>query len=140
MTSPAPTIADQYRSADTPLPDPNLGWNTYGKGVESIGRDGAPEPIEIPETGDDQSLVRVDAVGLCFSDVKLIRQGGDHPKLYGRDLGTEPTRLGYEATVSVIEVGADIADTYHQASDWPFSPTSTWTGAAPPAATRFPAG
>ncbi len=105
--------AERYRQPDAPLPEPNLGWNTYGKGVEAIGRDGAPEPIEIPETGPDQLLVRVDAVGLCFSDVKLIKQGGDHPKLYGRDLATEPTRLGHEATVTVIEVGEELADSYH---------------------------
>ncbi len=93
---------------------PNLAWNTYGKGVENVGRDGAPEAVDLPiEPGPDQLLIRIDAVGLCFSDVKLIRQGGDHPKLYGRDLSVEPTRLGHEATVTVIEVGSDLADTYH---------------------------
>ncbi len=101
-----------FASGKTPLPEPNLGWNTYGTGVESIGRDGSPEPMEIPEPAADQLLVRVDAVGLCFSDVKLIKQGGDHPKLYGRDLATEPTRLGHEATVTIIEVGDELADRY----------------------------
>ena len=92
---------------------PNLAWNTYGKGVENVGRDGAPEPVDLPiDPGPDQLLIRIDAVGLCFSDVKLIRQGGDHPKLYGRDLSVEPTRLGHEATVTVIEVGSDLTDTY----------------------------
>ncbi len=101
-----------YVKGDTPLPAPNLAWNTYGTGIESIGKDGAPEPIEIPSPGPDQILVRVDAVGLCYSDVKLIKQGGDHAKLYGRDLKTEPTRLGHEATVTVIEVGDELADKY----------------------------
>ncbi len=101
-----------YVNGDTPLPEPNLAWNTYGTGIDAIGRDGAPEPIEVPAPGPDQILVRVDAVGLCFSDVKLIKQGGDHPKLYGRDLSTEPTRLGHEATVTVVEVGADLEDQY----------------------------
>ena len=103
---------DDYRSADTPLPTPNLGWNTYGVGVESMGTPEGPEPIDVPPVGPDQLLVRVDAVGLCYSDVKLIRQGGAHPKLYGRDLMTEPTRLGHEATVTVIEVGEHLADAY----------------------------
>ncbi|RMH73214.1 MAG: alcohol dehydrogenase [Actinomyces sp.] len=106
------TAFERYRSARTPLPDPNLGWNTYGTGVENIGRDGRPEPIEVPEPGPDQLLVRVDAVGLCFSDVKLIRLGGDHPKLYGRDLRVEPTRLGHEAAVTVVAVGENLADRY----------------------------
>ena len=97
---------------DAPELSHNLGWNTYGVGIERVGRDGSPEHIEIEPPRDDQLLVRVDAVGLCFSDVKLIRLGGDHPKLYGRDLSVEPTRLGHEAVVTVIEVGADLAGTY----------------------------
>src|SRR5439155_24016049 len=47
-------------------------------------------------------------VGLCFSDIKLIRLGGEHPKLYGRDLTREPTRLGQEAAVTVIDVGDEL--------------------------------
>ncbi len=112
MTASAEWTFDRYRRGGTPLPEPNLAWNTYGAGIESIGRDGQPEPAEIPRPGADQMLVRVDAVGLCFSDVKLIRLGGDHPKLYGRDLATDPIRLGHEATVTVIEVGDDLASTY----------------------------
>lgn len=94
------------------VPQPNLGWNTYGTGIEKVGVDGRPEPIPVGATGPDQLLVRVDAVGLCFSDVKLIRLGGDHPKLYGRDLSVEPTRLGHEAAVTVVDVGADLVDDY----------------------------
>ncbi len=101
-----------FAEGKTPLPEPNLGWNTYGTGLDSIGRNGEPEAMEIPEPNADQILVRVDAVGLCFSDVKLINQGGDHAKLYGRDLATEPTRLGHEATVTVIAVGDDLAGDY----------------------------
>lgn len=103
---------DEFRQGTTPLPAPNLGWNTYGKGIEQVGTDGKPEPIAVEQPGVDQLLVRVDAVGLCFSDVKLIRLGGDHPKLYGRDLSKEPTRLGHEAAVTVIAVGEDLADQY----------------------------
>jgi threonine dehydrogenase-like Zn-dependent dehydrogenase len=101
-----------FVAGKTPLPSPNYAWNTYGKGIESIGVDGAPEAVDMPAPGSDQLLIRVDAVGLCFSDVKLIKQGGDHPKLYGRDLKTEPTRLGHEVSVTVIEVGDGLTDTY----------------------------
>ena len=113
---------DRYRSGEAPLPDPNLGWNTYGAGIENIGRDGKPEPMEIPETGPDQLLVRVDSVGLCYSDVKLIKQGGDHPKLYGRDLRTEPTRLGHEAAVTVIEVGENLRSKYEPGQRFAIQP------------------
>src|SRR5436190_1403166 len=87
-----------YQSPDAPIKDETLAWNTYGAGIENIGREGRPESFAVPKPGDDQLLVRVDAVGLCFSDVKLIQQGGKHPKLYNRDLTTEPTRVGHEAT------------------------------------------
>jgi len=94
-------------------PSRTLAWNVYGKGVESVGRDGQPEWVDVPAPAGDQILVRVDAVGLCFSDVKLVRLGGDHPKLYGQDLATHPTRLGHETAVTVVAVGADLADKFH---------------------------
>lgn len=112
--SPTESEFDRYRTSPGPVPEPNLGWNMYGVGVGSMGRDGHPEHIPVGSPGPDQLLVRVDAVGLCYSDVKLIRQGGDHPKLYGRDLQTEPTRLGHEATVTVVEVGDNLTGTHHR--------------------------
>lgn len=102
-------MTDRYGGPEARL---NLGWNMYGVGIESMGRDGKPEELPVGSPGPDQLLIRVDAVGLCYSDVKLLRQGGDHPKLYGRDLAVEPTRLGHEATVTVIEVGSDLTDRY----------------------------
>ena len=105
-------VADQYaayRALPERIPTETLAWNVYGKGIESVGRDGRPEPVAVPSPAADQLLVRVDAVGLCFSDIKLIRLGGEHPKLYGRDLATDPTRLGHETAVTVVEVGAALA-------------------------------
>ena len=49
--------------------------------------------------------MRSDAVGLCYSDVKIIRQGGSHPRLYGRDLARRPIVQGHEVTMTVVEVG-----------------------------------
>ena len=89
----------RYRDPDAPIPARTLAWNMYGAGVENIGRDGKPESFPVPEPGPDQLLVRVDAVGMCFTDVKLIKQGGKHPKLYGRDLLHDPTRLGHEVAI-----------------------------------------
>lgn len=91
------------------VPSSTPAWNVHGKGVENVGRNGRPEDVPVGRPGPDQLLVRVDAVGLCFSDVKLIRQGGDHPKLYGRDLAKDPTRLGHEAAVTVVAVGKHLA-------------------------------
>jgi threonine dehydrogenase-like Zn-dependent dehydrogenase len=106
-----PTI-DTYRSPDAPIPRETWAWNMYGAGLEQIGRAGQPERFPVPEPGADQLLVRVDAVSLCFSDVKLIQQGGKHPKLYDRDLASEPTRLGHETALTVIKVGANLREHY----------------------------
>ncbi|MFL5805914.1 MAG: alcohol dehydrogenase catalytic domain-containing protein [Roseiflexaceae bacterium] len=106
------TRFDDYRSPDAPIPHETWAWNMYGAGLDQIGRDGKPERFPVPEASDDQLLVRVDAVSLCFSDVKLIQQGSKHPKLYNRDLATEPTRLGHEAALTVLKVGANLRDQY----------------------------
>ncbi|HEY0607359.1 MAG TPA: alcohol dehydrogenase catalytic domain-containing protein, partial [Herpetosiphonaceae bacterium] len=104
---------DTYRSPDAPVPAQTKAWNMYGPGLENIGRDNQPEVFEVPEPGDDQLLVRIDAVSLCFSDVKLIQQGGKHPKLYNRDLRVEPTRLGHETALTVMKVGRNLQGQYH---------------------------
>jgi threonine dehydrogenase-like Zn-dependent dehydrogenase len=101
-----------YQSPDAPIKAETTAWNVYGAGLESIGRDGQPEQFPVAQPGDDQMLVRVDAVSLCFSDVKLIQQGGKHPKLYNRDLSKEPTRLGHETTLTVLEVGQNLRGQY----------------------------
>ena len=106
------TAIEQYKTVPDAVPEANLAWNMYGTGVESIGKDNAPETFEVPSPNADQMLVRVDSVGMCFSDVKLIRQGGNHPKLYNRDLSKEPTRLGHEAAITVIEVGENLREQY----------------------------
>ena len=70
-----------YRSLNYSLPKKSWAWNLYGAGLENMGRDGEPEPFSVPEPSDDQLLVRIDSIGVCFSDVKILKQGGSHPKL-----------------------------------------------------------
>lgn len=84
----------------------------YGPGVENIGRNGKPESFPVLEPNAEQLLVRVDAAGLCFSDVKVIQQGGKHPKLYNRNLATQPTRLGHEVALTVMKVGKKLQDQF----------------------------
>jgi len=104
---------DEYQHIKYSIPQETILWNMYGPGLENIGKEGKPEIQPIPEPSDDQLLVRIDAVGMCFSDVKLIKQGGAHPKLYNRDLKINPTRVGHEAAMTVIKVGTKLADQYH---------------------------
>lgn len=103
---------ESYENLDYSLPSKSWAWNMYGAGLENNGRDGKPELFPVPEPNDDQLLVRVDAVGLCFSDVKLINQGGEHAKLYHRNLAVEPTRLGHEAAFTVVKVGKNLQNMY----------------------------
>lgn len=104
---------DRYRAADLDLPEGTWTWNVYGAGEENMGKDDQPELLPVPEPDADHMLVRIDSVGLCFSDVKILRAGGSHPKLYDRDLSKEPTRLGHEVSLTVIEVGDNLKDRYH---------------------------
>lgn len=104
---------ETYRNLDAPIPKNGWSWNMYGTGIENIGRNGNPEKFPIPMPDDDQILVRVDAVGMCFSDVKLIKQGGAHPKLYNRDLEKNSTRLGHEVALTVVKVGKNLAGQFH---------------------------
>jgi len=102
----------KYHSPEITVPEEGLVWNMYGAGEENIGKDGKPEHLPVPKPGPNQMLVRVDSVGLCFSDVKLINMGGSHPKLYNRDLSKEPGRLGHEASLTVVDVGEELKGRY----------------------------
>jgi threonine dehydrogenase-like Zn-dependent dehydrogenase len=95
----------EYRQAAGPLPDSYWLWPLYGKGFENLGLDGRPIEVPMPEFGPDELLVRHDACGICFSDVKVIRAGGAHPRLFGRDLQAEPVVLGHEVALTVVGVG-----------------------------------
>lgn len=111
-----------YLSLKYQLPKKSKTWNMYGAGVENIGKGDKPEIIDIPQPNDDQILVRIDAVGLCFSDVKLIKQGSAHPKLYNRDLKKEPSRLGHEASLTVVKVGKNLRDRFAPAQRYAMQP------------------
>ncbi|HEX7975130.1 MAG TPA: alcohol dehydrogenase catalytic domain-containing protein [Anaerolineales bacterium] len=102
-----------YRSLNYPLPKASWGWNLYGAGMENLGRNGQPEPFDVPEPNDDQLLVRIDSIGVCFSDVKILKQGGSHPKLYNRNLAIDPTRLGHEVSLTIVKVGKNLQKNYH---------------------------
>ena len=101
-----------YRRAEGPVPERYWLWPLYGAGIEALGRDGEPIEVETPRCGPDQLLVRHDAVGLCFSDTKVIHAGGTHPRLTGRDLSAEPVVLGHEVAMTVMEVGENLRDRF----------------------------
>ncbi|MEA3335871.1 MAG: zinc-binding dehydrogenase [Chloroflexota bacterium] len=95
----------QYRQATGPLPSHNLTWPFAGRSLESVGVDGQPVRETMPTCGPDEILVRVDALGLCASDAKMIRMGHDYPLFFERDFDADPARLGHEAALTAVIVG-----------------------------------
>jgi D-arabinose 1-dehydrogenase-like Zn-dependent alcohol dehydrogenase len=103
---------DVYRHARVPVPDRNLLWPLYGAGFENLGRDGQPIAVPMRQFGPDELLVRHDACGLCFSDIKVIRAGETHPRIY-RDMKADPVVLGHEVALTVVGVGKNLGDRYN---------------------------
>ena len=101
-----------YRKLNYTLPEKSWAWNLYGAGLENLGRAGQPELFSIPEPNDNQLLVRIDSISVCFSDVKILKQGGSHPKLYNRNLAADPTRLGHEIALTIVRVGQNLRKNY----------------------------
>lgn len=100
-----------FKHADTPLPDTYLRWHLYGTGLENLGDDGKPARVPMPEIGPDELLIRHDACGLCFSDIKVIKLGEEHPRIY-RNMKKNPVVLGHEIAMTVVKVGDDLRDQY----------------------------
>jgi len=95
------------------------------RAVQLVGPDklelNAAKPVANP--GPHQVLARVEAVGLCFSDLKLLKQFSQHSRksdvLTGLDAqalaempnyvpGDTPTVPGHEAVIRVVKVGPGV--------------------------------
>jgi len=105
------TLLDDYRAVTGAyrLPETSRAWNLYAAGLENLRLEEAPVPEPVP----DQLLVRIDAVGICASDWKMISQGERHARMQGRDLASRPTVPGHEVSMTVVQVGAGLAGRYH---------------------------
>jgi len=91
-----------------PLPDRYRRWELTGPGLDHLRlverRLTEPEPHQL--------LVRIDACGICFSDIKIVNLGGDHPRLQGRDLARHPVVMGHETAMTVVAVGSALRDRF----------------------------
>ncbi len=65
----------------------------------------------MPQYGPDELLVRHDACGHCFSDIKVIQAGQAHPRIY-RDMKADPIVLGHEVSLTVVAVGDNLKNEY----------------------------
>lgn len=90
------------------LPESYRRWELSGAGLENLAL--AEQPML--HAGTDELLVRIDACGICFSDIKILRLGPDHPRLQGRDLTADPVVMGHETAMTVVEVGESLRDRF----------------------------
>ncbi len=88
-----------------PMPATMLSWRLKGTGLANLGTDGKPDTVPFPRYTEDDLVARVDACGLCFSDIKLIGAGNQHPRIEGRDLAKDPTVPGHEVCLTIVGVG-----------------------------------
>ena len=88
--------------------DKNIAWRLYGAGLQMLRRD----EIAIPEPKDEEIVIRIDAVGLCFSDIKIIRAGASHPKLWWQNLDEHPLIPGHEVACTVVKAGKGVPAEY----------------------------
>lgn len=98
---------DAYRNLAAPwdsIPKTKRAWQLYDAGLENLKLDEVP--VEPPKA--DELLARVDAVGICASDFKMISQGSSHSRMQGRDLATNPATPGHEVSLTIVDVGSDL--------------------------------
>jgi L-sorbose 1-phosphate reductase len=101
---------DDYRNVSdaSKIPAASRTWQLYGAGLENL----RLETLPVPEPAADELLVRVDAVGICASDWKMIAQGAAHARMRGRDLASQPTVPGHEVSLTAVKVGAGLRPKY----------------------------
>ncbi|MBI4556507.1 MAG: alcohol dehydrogenase catalytic domain-containing protein [Candidatus Hydrogenedentes bacterium] len=104
---------ERNRNSADQIPEQYAAWQLFGAGMENVGKDGKPVTLPLREPSENEILLRVDALGLCQSDLKIIQQGSKHARLRGRDLSTEPTVLGHECAATVVKVGKRWKDKFH---------------------------
>lgn len=78
--------------------------------------------LPVPRPGPGQLLARVDCAGICTSLLKLIDQGSSHALVYGQDLSLYPAILGDEGTLTLVQVGEDLQNTYHPGERYVMQP------------------
>jgi threonine dehydrogenase-like Zn-dependent dehydrogenase len=91
------------------IPDQMRALVLDGTGFEHLGM----RKVRTPRPGPRQMLARVDAAGICTSNIKLVQQGPKHNLLHGWDISRYPLILGDEGSVTLVEVGEELCGKYH---------------------------
>ena len=101
------------RRDDISIPKKQFAWPLFGSGLDNLGVNRKPIEKDVPDISDVELLMRIDAVSLCFTDVKEINLGETHPRLKGRDLKSTPIIPGHEVSLTVVGVGSELRDQYN---------------------------
>ena len=90
------------------LPKTMLAVRLHGVGFENL----KVEQVPVPVPNDDQLLARVDAAGVCASNLKILAQGNEHTFINGIDLAKYPAQLGDEGCITIVSVGKNLRDRF----------------------------
>lgn len=101
-------ILEQYRKAQVPLPDTTLRLELSGAGFENLNLAEVPRP----RPGPDEVAFRVDVNSICFSDVKIVHAGPNHPRLVQYDVARDKVVPGHESSITIVEVGRNAANRF----------------------------
>ena len=95
-------------SEQNPIPKTMQAIRLHGKSFDDI----KVAEVPVPEPNENQLLARVDAAGVCASNLKLIAQGSEHTLMNGWDMEKYPLILGDEGCITVVKAGANVADRF----------------------------
>lgn len=101
----AESALERYKAAKDPVPSTTLVWQLSGKGLENF----RLAEIPVPRMGPRDILFRCDSNGICFSDVKVVQAGGDHPRLKGYDIARDKVVPGHELSITIVAAGPETA-------------------------------
>jgi threonine dehydrogenase-like Zn-dependent dehydrogenase len=122
---------EKYKKVSHAVPKVSKAWHIYGQGMENFGDDKKFTEIPVPEPTDDELLVRNDAIGLCFSDTKVIKFGSNHPRIKGRDLKKNPVIPGHEVALTVVKVGKNRRKDYKEGERYIIQADVRYKGTTP---------
>ncbi len=93
-------------------------WTLWGAGFDKLTLANRP----VPEVGDDQVLARREVCTICFSSVKVILSGNNHPRLRAVDLAKDPVVLGDEAFLVLEKVGRNLRGRFEEGVGYAMEP------------------
>jgi len=97
------TKLERYKSLQYEIPETTLVWQLSGAGFGNLKLEEIPRPK--PRAGD--IAFRVDSNSICFSDIKVVKAGGEHPRLVDYDIARDKVVLGHEISITVVEKGPE---------------------------------